>query len=378
MRQKRGALLFPRSRPLRHRQEVTATFMKIALRASILFLFLGRFAFGSPASWMIVPAPFYSPETEFGGHVSAIGIFRGDGAESSVPSNVTLSANYTQKNQFSVFFLPNLYFDDGKFALKLFSAFQIYPNTFYGIGNSTLESSAETYASRIFWTRVRLLRSIQPGWSMGPAFEYEQHHILESESGGQIEQGVIPGSRGARYLGAGFALEHDTRDNTFSPTRGRFFDFSALSFPRPLTPDFSFHRFLLDVRHYVMLSLDHVIAFQGLLVGSIGDLPFQAMPKLGGDRLLRGIFFGRFQDRNLGAVQMEYRFPIWRRLSGVAFGGVGKVAPTLGGLVDSRFRPAGGLGLRVLALAKERVNLRVDVAASSDAQGVYFSFGEAF
>jgi len=327
---------------------------------------------------MVVPAPFYSPETEFGGHVSAIGIFRGEEPESSVPSNVTLSANYTQKKQFSIFFLPNLYFDDGRYALKLFSAFQIYPNTFYGIGNDTLKSSAEIYASQIFWTRMRLLRSILPGWSIGPSFEYEQHHILESESGGQIEQGAVPGSRGASYLGAGFALEHDTRDNIFSSTRGWFLDFSVLSFPRPLSPDFSFHRFLFDVRHYVTLGLDHVIAVQGLVAASFGDPPFQAMPKLGGDRLLRGIFFGRFQDRDLGALQMEYRFPIWRRLSGVAFGGVGKVAPTLGGLVDSHFRPAGGLGLRVLALQKERVNLRVDVAASSDAQGVYFSFGEAF
>ena len=44
-----------------------------------------------------------------------------------------------------------------------------------------------------------------------------------------------------------------------------------------------------------------------------GDAPFYDLAILGGDRIARGYFYGRFRDLHLSTLQVEYRSPyLWR------------------------------------------------------------------
>ncbi len=92
---------------------------------------------------------------------------------------------------------------------------------------------------------------------------------------------------------------------------------------------------------------------------SCGDLPFFALPMLGGDRYLRGYTAGRFYDNASWLGAAEYRFwvlsrgiPIWgpiriERVGLALFGELGSVAGDPGELFRSRVLFSYGAGLRV-------------------------------
>jgi outer membrane translocation and assembly module TamA len=111
-----------------------------------------------------------------------------------------------------------------------------------------------------------------------------------------------------------------------------------------------------------------------------GDPPFDLLPQLGGDVLLRGYFQGRFRDKDLLAFQAEYRAPVWWKLGAAAFVSAGQVAPELSGLRIDAFHPAAGFGLRFLIQEEEGVQIRADFAWGFDVEssGFYINIGEAF
>ena len=78
-----------------------------------------------------------------------------------------------------------------------------------------------------------------------------------------------------------------------------------------------------------------------------GHVPFQLMPSLGGQNLLRGYFAGRFRDHKAIAAQSELRFRVWRRMGGVLFASLGQVAANRQQLAVDRLHYAYGFGLRI-------------------------------
>ena len=67
------------------------------------------------------------------------------------------------------------------------------------------------------------------------------------------------------------------------------------------------------------------------------------------------------------------------RWGGVAFLGIGGIAPSAGDLVDEgNLLPAGGIGVRYRPFKSNDVQLRVDLALGKNDHGVYVGIGEAF
>ncbi|HEX9620629.1 MAG TPA: hypothetical protein VF989_10860, partial [Polyangiaceae bacterium] len=99
---------------------------------------------------------------------------------------------------------------------------------------------------------------------------------------------------------------------------------------------------------------------------------------LGGDELLRGYFLGRYRDENLGALETEYRFPLYWRFGGVAFAGAGQVADGLEDLGGEPTRWAVGAGLRFSLNDDEHLNLRLDFGVGPGTHGIYVTAREAF
>jgi len=112
----------------------------------------------------------------------------------------------------------------------------------------------------------------------------------------------------------------------------------------------------------------------------VSEQPFDLMPQLGGDVLLRGYFAGRYRDRQLLALQGEYRTPVWWRLGLVGFAGIGQVADNWGALGLGHFHPSAGVGARFQLSRTEGLNIRADYGWGFDAgtTGFYLSVGEAF
>jgi hypothetical protein len=119
-----------------------------------------------------------------------------------------------------------------------------------------------------------------------------------------------------------------------------------------------------------------------------GELPFYALPSLGGSDTLRGYLGNRFTDRAAWHASAEWRtwflprgFPLGgkarvERLGLAPFIDVGTVASSLDALPGAKLHVTPGIGLRI---ALERTVLfRLDVARSDEQVGVNFTFGMAF
>ena len=123
---------------------------------------------------------------------------------------------------------------------------------------------------------------------------------------------------------------------------------------------------------------------------SVGELPFFALPTLGGGRSLRGFIAGRFRDRSAWQGSAEYRFwvlprgfaiPYARsfrveRVGLALFADVGSVQDDWHELFRAKVRASFGVGFR---LALERAApFRVDVGFSGDGTEVTAGFGLPF
>ena len=204
--------------------------------------------------------------------------------------------------------------------------------------------------------------------------------LKEVEPDGLLDSGTIPGAEDGNLVGAGALLSRDTRSSTVFPTAGSYHQLKAMLYDGFFGSSYDFAVFSLDLRKYVGLATNHTLAFRGLGIVTPGSPPFDFMPQLGGDVLLRGYFAGRFRDRDLVALQGEYRARVWGRIGAAVFGGIGQVSNVLGDLTFSGFHPSAGAGLRFLLSPDEGLNIRADWGYGFDTKttGFYLGIGEVF
>jgi hypothetical protein len=107
------------------------------------------------------------------------------------------------------------------------------------------------------------------------------------------------------------------------------------------------------------------------------DVPFFLLSTFGGTTDLRGYPSGRYRDRQMYAVQTEYRWQFSDRWIFTGFAGVGEVAEHFSEM-GRNFLPAGGVGARFVLSEKHKIGLSFDVATGKDGTEVYFGVGEAF
>ncbi|MAW77812.1 MAG: hypothetical protein CMJ95_10580 [Planctomycetes bacterium] len=173
----------------------------------------------------------------------------------------------------------------------------------------------------------------------------------------------------ALWIRAG--IRHDTRDAQHLPYRGHSLGFSITAIPvvhdretgaiaslmgnwvTPVTP--LFHDGGDPAQEHP--ATDSIAAYLSLS-NAIGDVPFWALPTLGGDVSLRGTIRGRWRDRSAWATGAEWRpwilaegFPISKKIKvervGLAlFAEAGSVADELSQLKDAEIHSSVGIGVR--------------------------------
>ena len=192
---------------------------------------------------------------------------------------------------------------------------------------------------------------------------------------------IVLGAAGAEKTidsGAGLVVFFDSRDHEYAPTEGVFATLKFLDFEEWLGSDNDYRSVDTFFNAYWDLRNDHRLAFRFRWRVAYGDVPFSGQSTFGGIDL-RAYPTGKYRGAGMLAGQLEYRFPIWKRLRGVAFGGTGRVYGEELTLGANRVLPSGGGGIRFLLLEDRDVLVGLDFAFGRfDNRGVYFSFGEAF
>ncbi len=328
--------------------------------------------------FVLIPVIFYTPETHLALRGAPSFLYRPPGSSfDDRPSSFDGMVLFTTRSQFIATFGANYYWDGERQQVTGGVAYRNFPDEFFGLGNET-PSESETYSDEGAGVGLDYLFRVAARLRVGVGLSYAASSITETHGGDVLEGGFVPGADGGQVAGAGLRLNFDSRDNINFPMHGGLYDLAWRLYGSALGGDFELNALTLDLRHYVSLGSRSVFAVRALGSRTGGNVPFQLMPSLGGQNLLRGYFAGRFRDRRVVAAQGEIRFPLWRRLGGVLFGGLGQVAARDDPIAINRLHYTSGFGLRVLLVRQEGLNLRFDWGFAADQSGFYFGLGEAF
>ncbi len=329
-----------------------------------------------------LPAVFYTPETGlgFGGVMTYYMYGARRPSDRLLPSTVSGIGIYTTKKQIIALLNGEFYLGGDTYRLLGNAGFSKFPTKFWGIGNETQDSLEEDYTPKTFNLAGEFQWQALPGWYLGFVAQVAYRELAEVEEDGLLATGLVPGSDDGRIVGAGVLVTRDTRDNTVFPTRGGYHRLRIELYDGLFQSNYDFGSYTLDLRAYFSLVERQVLAVRALGRATSGSPPFDMLPQLGGDVLLRGYYQGRFRDRHLLAAQVEYRAPVWWRIGVVGFVGGGQVASRLGGFEWSGFKASAGGGLRILIDPQSGLNIRADYGWAFDTRsgGFYVNIGEAF
>ena len=333
------------------------------------------------SSFTILPIVFYSPETRWGGGTGGIFTFRPAWRmNGGRPSFIPFKAVYTQNRQFEASLEPELYFKDDSLFLQGNLCFRKFPERFYGIGNDAAPEEEEDYTPLHTSIHLALQKRLVSGRDVfvGLGYEYDHYKFLAFDPAGKLGEGKLPGSKGGTISGFSVILRWDSRDNVFYPRRG-FNVLLKTNWNSGVSgSDYGYVKATADVRTYLPLFRSHVLALQGTIQASAGDVPFMALPRLGGEEILRGIPSARFRDKFMTVFQAEYRLPIIWRLGLVGFAGIGSVGDRVSAWQNAKWRFSAGWGVRFKLSPEEGINLRLDFGYGEGASGVYITAAEAF
>jgi hypothetical protein len=327
----------------------------------------------------VLPVIFYTPETKLAVGFGGGYFFRSAKSDQKIrPSSVNTFMVYTTNKQFQVFVMPDVYLKKNEYRIQGVLGYSKFIDKFYGIGPNTTPEMEEKYVSRAHLTNVILQKKVFSFVNGGLKYEFGHQRLTEVEQDGMLDSGVISGSKGGNISGLGFILNWDSRDNIYYSRHGSYHQASATFYRRSLGSDYHFTKYLFDLRTYFSISKKHTLALQGYFSFSSGDVPFQLLALMGGQQIMRGYYTGRYRDKNMVVLQMEYRIKLFGRLGIVGFAGVGNVGDRPNRLDFIKAKYNLGLGLRYMFNRDEKINLRLDVGFTGEGGGFYISATEAF
>ncbi|SDY49043.1 BamA/TamA family outer membrane protein [Hymenobacter psychrophilus] len=347
-------------------------------------------------SFLPVPIAFYQQETGFAGGVAILPVWR-FGTDTTVrKSNARLIAWISQKKQTTVQLTHTIFTKEEKFFFSGELSYFDLAFKYYGRGNDTNEDVYSNIQYPLWVFDEKALVKVMPNLFVGLRYRLTDLGEVKLKDGddestpGPYEE--IPAEQRGGYTtsGVGPALLYDSRDNVLATYQGNFVDAHVLFAGKGLGSDYNFTRYMVDARHFNPLfgSNNTILALQFLGQYHTGDVPFREWggmgATLGGSLynnayLMRGIYEGRYRDRQFTTAQAEIRQKLFWRIDGAVFGAVGQVAPNIDEYSFDRMRYAGGAGIRFRFNRRDRLNIRLDYGVGSGGNsGIIFAVGEAF
>ena len=325
-----------------------------------------------------LPIVFYSPDTKFGGGAGGLLTFNfKSDSIGARRSSVTVGAVYTQLNQLLLYFPFQLFPKNQAYWVSGEVGYFRYVFNFFGTGNKVDPAYIEKYSATFPRVRFNFSKKIKPNLFVGFRYAFDDFTFTKTESGKILAQKELTGSTGGRVSGVGIQTNYDSRDGLFFPTKGWVAEAYVYTEGSYSGSDFSYQKLSVDASRYISFG-KNVLALNGVAVLTSGDVPFHQMPVIGGTKRMRGYFEGKYRDNNLLIVQSEYRFPIYKRFGGVAFGGLGQVSDKVENVMSSPIRYNFGAGLRFTLDKIQHINIRADYGIGYKSSGFYLTIGEAF
>lgn len=252
----------------------------------------------------------------------------------------------------------------GDFTIKL---------DFYGIGDSLPLS-----VDKIGYT-LKGLGSFQQGMMrLGASDTFVGLRWIYLDLATQLsvppsDAGLTERQLARRSSGLGVTIEHDSRDNIFTPNCGVLAAAESTFYDQAFGGSNRFESYRAHVFDYVPLASRWTLGLRADARVARGDVPFYMLPFIE----LRGIPAARFQDRNVAVLETELRYDVDERWSVVGFAGAGK-AWGRDTFSTAETPASGGVGFRYLIARRLGLYVGLDYAKSSVGDAVYIQIGSAW
>ncbi len=324
----------------------------------------------SEKSLLLFPAGLYDPVAGFSLGLNG-GAFDLLGSGVSVAGDVAVS--------FRVMFAANLQLAlPSPIPLTSLAAgahFDTMNRVFYGFGNDSARTDGVEYAPLVFREHVSSTTTWRNQWKLGFSLTGDQSRVRPQSD---VELPVVAGRSGETTTTLGASFAYDSRDHQSNPWSGMLALVGFEVAPSWFGTAPTFGRLTLDARGYFSPARKHIVAARVLYRQLLGDAPFYEVPDFGGMTLGRGFFPGRFRDRVAVSGQLEYRFPVWRFLSGALFADAGQVRARPGDLGTGELHVGGGFGPRFSFGPNENSILSMGVGFSREGWVFLMHTGQAF
>jgi outer membrane protein assembly factor BamA len=323
------------------------------------------------------PVIFYLPETRWGFGAAGLYNFRfRNESSTSNPSQIQFVTSFTQNKQVILTFPFELYFKENLWKLKGEVSYYRYLYKFYGVGIDSKFDDKEFFFAQYPRIRTDFLRRLKSVFA-GLRIRFDQLNITKKDS--LLSNGNYNGIEGGTISGLGFVAQWDKRDFIYNPTKGFYLETEAFFSGGFIGSDFTYQRYTIDFAKYTRLFENHTLATQIHGASLQGNPIFYELLYFGSPRLMRGYQDRRFIDKNLLCLQTEYRFPLYKRLQGVAFVSSGTVSSKFKELFENEYKWSYGGGLRFILNKKDRIRLRLDYGiTTNEGSAFYITVNDAF
>ena len=270
------------------------------------------------------------------------------------------------------FFMPS---PIKKTTIKTTFHFDNLNRLFYGIGNNTMRDTSIEYGSISIKENISATSTWNKYWKLTYSVSFDQFKTDTNES--EIPS-TIPGAKGGYQTLLSLSFTYDSRDHQNNPWNGAMIS---------VTPEFSskflgskneFQRMTCDARGYISIFPLNILCARILYRQTFGDIPFNYLPDFGGSLLGRGYYVSRFIDKTGIYGQAEYRFPIWRIISGAVFYDIGQVQNKPADFRLNDFHYSAGFGPRFNFGSNENSILGMDFGFAGEGMMLFFHAGHSF
>lgn len=258
--------------------------------------------------------------------------------------------------------------------------YQLIQSNFFGIGSDSQKDDLTLYTEEKREMQLTLGRGFSPSFVLELSYFIKFVRYFDVEEGKPFtEQLNRVGEQFSPY--ASMLLKFDTSNSRIHPFTGwRVMFWNDLAAGFLGNSDSRYYRYAVDIRKYQRLWFENdAVACRMLIQKISGDeIPVFELPVLGGGseyNALRGYRMNRFRDKGKLLFNLEYRFPIWKRLGGNVFLDAGSVWPRLDKIRLKKFVGNIGWGIRYYL---QNFVVRFDMGFSQEGTGVYFNFGHVF
>jgi outer membrane protein assembly factor BamA len=331
-----------------------------------------------PVTYLAFPLVSYTPETNLMLGLGGVVSFRIKNDTNTASSYIIPWLTYSIDKQMNAEIFGSFYHKSNKHQLDFEMNYKIQKQPYYGIGNKLDFDNKELVYTKGFRFYSVYQNRIKDVFVIGPVYHIDYTTTVQPVEKGLLDTTNVIGKDGGFVQGLGLKVAFDNRDDVYFPYKGNYLAVSGVGYPNFMGSKYQFATVQAEYRSFINIKRKVIFASQIMSQMSFGDIPFYLMPKLGGDKLLRGYTAGTSRDKFLFNLQGELRVPISRFILSGFFGGGIAGDEFMDYFNVKEYSYSIGGGVRFKPFTDKNIVLRLDAGFWQKTFGFYFVFNEAF